>query len=69
MSNEPSRSRPDANRPPKTVLICPECGHESPIDGDWVRDRESSADGSQTVYTCPDCGTVISRRPLGDRLA
>lgn len=43
----------------KSVLYCPDCGHESPILGDWVV-REL---GDATMYACPDCGTVIASRP------
>lgn len=64
MSNEPRRSRPEADRPPKTVLICPECGHESPVGGDWIED-DPTADESRRRYACPECGAVITRRPAG----
>ena len=55
----PPRGTTDRPSPRKAVLFCPACGHESPIDGDWlVRERASSA-----VYECPECSTVIDARP------
>ncbi|WP_160135071.1 hypothetical protein [Halococcus salsus] len=43
----------------KAVLYCPECGHESPIDGDWNVDH----DADSLVYTCPVCSTAVTTRP------
>lgn len=48
-----------ASRVEKRLLFCPRCGHESPIDGDWVV-RE---DDRRIVYACPECGTTINARP------
>ena len=45
--------------PRKGVLVCPECGHESRPDGDWL--RAESAD--RTSYACPTCGTVVVTQP------
>jgi hypothetical protein len=42
----------------KSVLFCVECGHENPVDGDWVLDRE---DGHETRY-CPNCDSVVTDR-------
>jgi predicted RNA-binding Zn-ribbon protein involved in translation (DUF1610 family) len=42
----------------KTVLFCPECGHESPVAGDWLVREEPSG----TVFDCPICGTTITTR-------
>jgi len=42
----------------KSVLFCPSCGHESPLDGDWAVD----ADGDSDTYRCPECRAVISDR-------
>ncbi|WP_340098363.1 hypothetical protein [Salinibaculum salinum] len=43
----------------KSVLFCPTCEHESPVDGDWqVRAR-----GETLVYGCPTCGESITERP------
>lgn len=49
------------DRPPSTkaVLYCFECNHESPVDGDWIRQRTADA----VVYRCPDCNTAITTRP------
>ncbi|MFC7135205.1 MULTISPECIES: hypothetical protein [Salinibaculum] len=42
----------------KAVLVCPSCGHESPVDGDWVETlRDETVDVS-----CPDCRTLLTRR-------
>lgn len=43
----------------KATLFCPECGHESAVDGDWLV-RE---DDGVRAYECPDCGTYIDVRP------
>ncbi|SEQ48689.1 hypothetical protein [Natrinema salaciae] len=51
----------DAHPPPerrKTVLFCPECGHESPITGDWNTD----VSGDERVLVCTACGSVVDRR-------
>jgi predicted RNA-binding Zn-ribbon protein involved in translation (DUF1610 family) len=57
----PSKTHPpDSGAPPKTVLYCPFCGHDSPIDGDWRIERDSP---EQVVYRCPDCDAVIAKRP------
>ena len=45
--------------PRKGVLFCPECGHESEPEGDWLRDE--SVDG--TRYACPTCGAVVLTQP------
>ena len=63
-----TRPRPDAgqrdDQPARTsrrkgVLICPDCGHESHVDGDWTR-RESAG---STSYGCPVCGTIVVSQP------
>ncbi|MFB6107270.1 MAG: hypothetical protein ABEJ82_00310 [Haloplanus sp.] len=64
MSPAPSDS-PDevCDMPPdrKAVLFCPECGHESALDGDWR--LRTTADRRRV--RCPDCGTVVDDRPTG----
>jgi len=42
----------------KSVLFCPSCGHESPLNGDW----NVEASDSTTTYRCPECRTVVSGR-------
>jgi predicted RNA-binding Zn-ribbon protein involved in translation (DUF1610 family) len=43
----------------KAVLICPRCGHESPVEGDWI---QIVGEGSVEVH-CPDCWTLLTTRP------
>lgn len=53
--------RDDSYPPPeqrKAVLFCPECGHESPITGDW----ETVTTGDERLLVCPVCGAVVDRR-------
>lgn len=49
---------PDEDPPKKGVLFCPDCGHESPVTGDWIVREQPSRD----VYECPSCSTTILRR-------
>lgn len=59
-------SVPDpSERPPnrKAVLFCPDCAHESLVDGDWLVRRERGA----VVYRCPVCRTAITTRPGPER--
>ncbi len=42
----------------KAILTCPECGHESPVDGDWV--HRYNHDGVR-VY-CPVCDAHLTTR-------
>lgn len=49
---------PDEDPPKKGVLFCPECGHESPITGDWIVHEQPDRD----VYECPICSATILRR-------
>lgn len=42
----------------KATLYCPECGHESHINGDWtIRVLADSL-----TYECPNCEAVIDSR-------
>jgi predicted RNA-binding Zn-ribbon protein involved in translation (DUF1610 family) len=50
----------------KAVLFCPDCGHDSPVDGDWIVRTRGEGDDERAVYACPDCGTVIQTRPQFD---
>ncbi|MBZ6496580.1 hypothetical protein [Natrinema longum] len=43
----------------KATLHCFECGHESPIGGDWL----VRAHDDRLEYECPDCQTTIDSRP------
>jgi len=43
----------------KAVLICPRCGHESPVRGDWLL---VAADDHVRVC-CPDCRAQLTERP------
>lgn len=56
--SSPSLSPATAPRA-KSTLFCPDCGHESPADGDW--DYRASDRGATTH--CPDCGARIADRP------
>lgn len=42
------------NQRSKSVLFCPSCGHESPLNGDWI--LENDDDGA---CLCPECRTPI----------
>ena len=57
-----TRRSSSATRDPgrKSVLFCPACGHESPVDGDW----HVQARGETLDYSCPTCSEVITERPL-----
>ncbi|WP_435193870.1 hypothetical protein [Natronomonas sp. EA1] len=48
----------------KTHLHCLDCGHASPIDGDWVTTHEGDGDDRTVVFECPDCGRTILAQPL-----
>jgi len=55
---------PSTSDPPKAVLFCPECGHESTVDGDWTVHED--AQGRRV--DCPTCGTTITTRRLAPAL-
>jgi len=52
---------PTATRP-KNLLFCPDCGHESPVGGDWVVRPSETRD----VYACPECGAAVTARCRSD---
>jgi predicted RNA-binding Zn-ribbon protein involved in translation (DUF1610 family) len=54
----PARRTTDPS-PPKTTLYCPDCGHDSPHDGDWR--RQPTSDGVALV--CPRCTATLTVRP------
>jgi transcription elongation factor Elf1 len=48
----------EADTRTKTTLFCPNCGHKSPITGDWtVRTVETCQ-----ILECPACETTITSR-------
>jgi phage terminase large subunit GpA-like protein len=65
MMSSDSQSRPDSGARPKSMLHCPECGHESSVDGDWHVERRDATGRERVVYWCPECGHVITTRPTG----
>jgi predicted RNA-binding Zn-ribbon protein involved in translation (DUF1610 family) len=56
--------RPSPSRP-KATWLCPECGHESSVWGDW----EVTTRGDEVRTSCPECGTTIDERPRRNRSA
>lgn len=42
----------------KATLFCPDCGHDSCINGDWI--IHVLADS--LAYECPHCETIIDSR-------
>ncbi|MFB6100978.1 MAG: hypothetical protein ABEJ73_00245 [Haloplanus sp.] len=46
----------------KATLFCPDCGHASPVDGDW----DVRAAGDRRRVRCPDCRRVIDDRRVRD---
>ncbi|AZH24196.1 hypothetical protein [Haloplanus aerogenes] len=55
----PAPSADDA-RGRKTVLFCQDCGHASPVDGDW---RVRTV-GNHQRTRCPECLSVVDDRRL-----
>ncbi|QLD87739.1 hypothetical protein HWV07_01290 [Natronomonas salina] len=47
----------------KSVLFCPTCDHEAPLDGDWSHRDRTDDDGSRTDVTCPECGDLVVSQP------
>jgi predicted RNA-binding Zn-ribbon protein involved in translation (DUF1610 family) len=58
MEMTPSTATSERQQSDKVTLYCPECGHESRINGDWL--IHVLADS--LIYECPDCGVVIDSR-------
>ena len=57
---------PDGTTRRKSVLHCPDCGHESHIEGDWRVERHSDGAGREQVCRiCPNCGRIIDSRSSG----
>jgi predicted RNA-binding Zn-ribbon protein involved in translation (DUF1610 family) len=44
----------------KMALFCQECGHTSPMSGDWL--VQEGTDGYRVV--CPECGTAVVSQPV-----
>ena len=42
----------------KATLYCPECGHESHINGDWIIHVLAES----LTYECPNCAATIDSR-------
>jgi NMD protein affecting ribosome stability and mRNA decay len=57
-------SSSDATPRRKSVLFCPDCGHESGFHGDWIREDHAS----RTTHTCPVCETTVENRHRPDPL-
>lgn len=53
-----STSTPERQLPDKATLYCPDCGHESRINGDWLIHVHADS----LTYECPNCGAVIDSR-------
>lgn len=43
----------------KSVLFCPECWYESPVDGNWRVQEGAECD----EIGCPVCGATVTTRP------
>ncbi|MDS0222505.1 hypothetical protein NDI54_14265 [Haloarcula sp. S1AR25-5A] len=54
----PTDSRTKRDVPPKATLFCPDCGHQSRYDGDWIVVETHRG----THYRCPDCHTELTSR-------
>lgn len=58
----PPHPHTDHARARKARLICQECGHESPVEGDWTVDERHEG-RRRDVYQCPECAAVVTVRP------
>lgn len=56
-------------QPRKAVYVCPTCGHESPVDGDWLVGERELRGEDQVVYGCPVCGRPVTVQPRLDEAA
>lgn len=68
MNEGPSTGPPDESltQTEKMALFCQQCGHTSPMTGDWLV-CENDGDGYHVV--CPECETVIVAQPVFSGLA
>ncbi|NLV07022.1 hypothetical protein [Haloarcula rubripromontorii] len=55
----PTDSRAEHSVPAKATLFCPDCGHQSRYDGDWIVVERAAG----THYRCPECHAQIATRP------
>jgi len=63
MSSAPaSPSSSDGIHDHKRTLFCQECGHASPVDGDWT----VRTVGERRRVRCPECGSVVDERRVAD---
>ena len=63
-ASESPSSRPAIDaRDRKATLFCQECGHASPVDGDW----QVRTVGRRRRIRCPECRTVVDERRPCDR--
>ncbi len=63
-TESPRLSNPNTRQPQeppcrKSVLFCPNCNHESSIDGDWI----VQATENQQQLRCPNCDNPLPARP------
>lgn len=47
----------------KAVIFCSECGHESPVDGEWAVDESDDGDGGRSEIECLECGHLVVSQP------
>lgn len=57
----PSNNHTERQLPHKATLYCPNCTHESRINGDWI----IHVHPTHLDYECPECGTTIESRSDG----
>ena len=60
-----SQEPPDGSRKTgrrKSILFCPDCGHESFVGGDWTASDDYVTRTRQ--LRCPECSATIADRPL-----
>jgi predicted RNA-binding Zn-ribbon protein involved in translation (DUF1610 family) len=50
----------------QAVYVCPTCGHESPVDGDWLVAKREADGHRRLVYGCPVCGRRVTTQPRFD---
>ncbi|MFC7028209.1 hypothetical protein ACFQJ5_12515 [Halomicroarcula sp. GCM10025324] len=53
---------PDRTALAKATLFCPDCGHRSRYDGDWLVVERT---GTRALH-CPECHTTVIARSTGE---